>query len=287
MNPTQGGAHLTLRIGMISARVALFMAYKEDRVAFSSVDPDGQPVRSPRLPSSMCEMDSKGKTVVKVRSGKPLATSDIRKGYALDGQQVVLDPDEVSALLPEKSSIIKINAIVPKDSIDVDLYDTTYYIGLDSDADEDDAAFDYHAVSRMIGDNIAVGDMVLRQKHRALVVYNHGNALRLTMLRSMDSINPAPFIPPVEIDDIHDMSSEDLIASWASSLDREYDPASFVDEYKVAIMELIQCKASGGTPKKVSVVDRKPQRNKNELLAALKRNNPSADTPKSKSKEQV
>jgi DNA end-binding protein Ku len=237
---------------------------------------------------SMIELDSKGKSVVKVRSGSPLTTDEIRKGFRLGDQIVVLERDEVDALMPEKSSVIKVTAIVPAQQVNLDLYNVTYFVGLDAAADETDAATDYHAVSRMIGDKVAIGDIVLRQKHRMVAIYNDGDVVRLTTLRSVAALNPPPFVPPVEFSEIDGMTPDDLIEAWAPGIGDEFDPTSFVNEYKDAVLELVHCKASGKTPTtKVAAVD-KPKQSKSELLAALKRNNPGADKKgKSRSKEEV
>src|SRR5690606_40876264 len=65
---------------------------------------------------------------VNENTGKKVEWADIVKGYMYDDQYVVLTDEDFEKASPEKSKVIGINEFVQVEKIDIDYYDTPYYV---------------------------------------------------------------------------------------------------------------------------------------------------------------
>jgi len=264
MAPTPGGSHLLLSVGVIDAQISLHnvASDKEDNVSFCNVAPDNLPAKQPSIDSAGNIVDSK----------------DLRKGYKMsDGSIVIVEKDEIAALMPEKTSVIKVKDIVDITEVNPLRFNTTYHVGLDAKADDENhAAERYRVISKMIGDRIAIGELVLRSKHMEVAIWNvPGGGLMLSTLRSMMAVNSAPYVPAAEgdlIDAIASTDSAELVAMWAPNVGDAYDPTEFKNEFRDAVLQLIASK-TGNAP--ASAVKKSRAATKNDdLLAMLKANSP-------------
>lgn len=268
MRPTPGASNLTLSIGIVDAPIALYPTIndREDKVTFCEIGPDNQRTKRPTVAGSSVVFDAKGEKVVRVKDCDALQTSDIRKGFVLaDDNIVVLEQDEISALLPEKSTAVNIHTVTTWDDINPLLINVTYYVGIATKADEDHASNRYHLIREMIDNNVAIGDFVLRGKHQAVIVYKRGDLLMLSTLHSINALNPEP--------EVAGEADADLVAAAANLVDSmrgSYDPHAFKNEFKDAVMALVHAKASGETIQ-VSLPNKtKAEVSKETLLANLK-----------------
>ena len=281
MPPTPGASNLTLSIGIVDAPISLYSTVndREDRVAFCEIGPDNQRAKRPTVAGSSVILDSKGEKVIHVKDCDTLQTDDIRKGFVLAPDNIViLEQDEINALLPEKSTAVNIHTVTTWENIDPLLLNSTYYVGIATKADEEHASNRYHLIREMIGDSVAVGDFVLRNKHQAVIVYNRANTMMLSTLHSVGAINPAPVV-----DGEADPDLVEAAANLIDSMRGHYDAASFKNEYKDAVMALVHAKSSGQvvavTPSKT-----KAEVSKEALLANLKAVQAPKTAPKAKKK---
>jgi DNA end-binding protein Ku len=279
MRPTPGASNLTLSIGIVDAPISLYSTVndREDKVTFCEIGPDGQRTKRPTVAGSSIVLDSKGEKVVAIKECDALQSSDIRKGFFLSEDEiVVLDQEEINALLPEKSSAVNITNIVAMNEIDPLMLNATYYVGVATKADEEHATGRYHLVSAMLGDSVGVGDIVLRNKHQAVAVYNRDGRLMLSTLHTANAINPAPVIEGEADADLVEAAS-----ALVDSLRGTFDPFAFKNEFKDAVLDLVHAKASGqvpvAAPKKA-----KAEASKEALLANLKAVQPSKPSAKKK-----
>lgn len=268
MAPTPGASNLTLSIGIVDAPISLHSTVndREDKVTFCEIGPDGQRTKRPTVAGSSVVLDSKGEKIVSINECSPLQTSDIRKGFILSKDEiVVLDQEEINALLPEKSSAVNITSIVSLDEIDPLLFNVTYYVGVATKADEDHATGRYHLVSAMLGDSVGIGDFVLRNKHQAVAVYNRNGRLMLSTLHGVNAINPAPVVEGEPDADLVEAAS-----ALVDSLRGNFDPFAFKNEYKSAVLDLVHAKSSGQVATTVVPKKAKAEASKEALLANLK-----------------
>ena len=175
-----------------------------------------------------------------------MAYEDIVKGYELTKERyVVITPDELEALDPEKSRTIDIEDFVDLADIDPVYYDHPYYLVPDKGA-----AKAYGLLLRAMRESgkVAIARVVLRSKEQLVAIRPApGDVLMMETMIFADEV-----VPPDEIDDLP--VDEDLKASerelkmaqqLIDSLSSDFEPDKYRDEYREKVLELIERKAAG------------------------------------------
>lgn len=193
---------------------------------------------------------------------------DIVKGYELTKDRyVVITPDELEALDPEKSRTIDIEDFVDLADIDPVYYDHPYYLVPDKGAAKAYGLL-LHAMEE--ADKVAIARVVLRSKEQLVAIRPaFGRALMMETMVFADEV-----IAPDAIDDLP--ASEDLKISdrelamaqqLIDSLSSGFEPEKYRDEYREKVLELIERKAAG---EEIAVQPEAPQPKKvPDLMAAL------------------
>jgi DNA end-binding protein Ku len=283
MRPTPGASNLVLSVGIVDAPIALYSIVDEkvDEVKFKNVGPDGNFPKRVDIPLSAAVLDAKGEKVTHIKECDPIRYDQMQKGFEISKEEIViLEQDEINALLPEKCSSITITSIVPVEQINPLRFNATYYVGIATKTgDEELAANRHQLVSAMIGDGwAAIGELVLRNKHQQVMVYNRNGNLMLTTLCSVAAVNPAPVVEGEANLDLLEAT-----AGLVESMRGTYDPFAFRNEYKDAVLELVRAKVNG-QPMPTVTKKSKAAVSDDILLANLKAVSPSKPKPKTKSK---
>lgn len=285
MRPTPGASNLVLSVGIVDAPIALYSTVNEkvDEVSFKNVAPDGNFPKRVDVPASAVVLDAKGEKVTHVKECDPIRSDQMRKGFVIsDGEIVILEQDEINALLPEKCSSITINSIVPVDEINPLMFNVTYYVGIATKTgDEELAANRHQLVSAMLGNWAGIGEFVLRGKHQEVAVYNRNGHLMLTTLHSVAAVNPAPVVEGEANPDLLEAA-----VGLVESLRGTYDPFAFKNEYKDAVLDLVRAKANG-QPTPTVVKKSKAEMSDDLLLNNLKTQPSKSKTTAAKKKTEV
>ncbi|HTE59233.1 MAG TPA: Ku protein [Solirubrobacteraceae bacterium] len=201
-------------------------------------------------------------------SGDEVAYEDIVKGYELaKDHYVVITPDELDALDPEKSRTIDIEDFVDLADIDPVYYDHPYYLVPDKGATK---AYGLLLAAMEESGKVAVARVVLRTKeHLVAIRPAPGNVLTMETMLFADEV-----IAPEELDDLPE--AKDLKASereltmarqLIDSLSSDFEPEKYRDEYREKVLELIERKAAG---EEIAVQPEAPEPKKvPDLMAAL------------------
>jgi len=99
--------------------------------------------------------------IVRKDTGKDVERDDIRKAYSLDNQTaVVLQPEDLEALVPPESRDIQITRFVAPEVLGDQWYDRPYYLG------PDDNVENYFALAQALDDAklIGIARWVMRKK---------------------------------------------------------------------------------------------------------------------------
>jgi DNA end-binding protein Ku len=201
-------------------------------------------------------------------TGDEVAYDDIVKGYELTKERyVVITPEELEALDPEKSRTIDIEDFVDLAEIDPVYYDHPYYLIPDKGATK---AYGLLLGAMKESGKVAIARVVLRSKEQLVAIRPApGDVLMMETMIFADEV-----ISPEDIDDLPE--AKELKASerelqmaqqLIDSLSADFEPEKYHDEYREKVLELIERKAAG---EEIAVQPEAPKPTKvPDLMAAL------------------
>ncbi|MGO7015715.1 non-homologous end joining protein Ku [Rhizobium leguminosarum] len=201
------------------------------------------------------------------------------KGFEIEnGQYIIIDPEEVSAAIPESNKTLEIEAFIPCSDVDDVYFDKPYYLTPDKMGGDAFAALRDAMKKSMVA---AIARTVLFRRMRTVLIRPHGKGLIASTLNYDYEVRSSEKafeeMPKLKIQG----EMLDLAKHIISTKKGEFDPATFDDRYEAALADLVKAKLEGKSlpkPKKVQVS--KP----NDLLAALRESagmmKAAADKPK-------
>lgn len=220
----------SIGFGLLNVPVKLYSATSSHRISFRELrESDGSRIRHKRV----AEAD-----------GKEVPHEKIVKGYELGGDRyLVISQDELEALEPEKTREIRVEDFVKIEEIDPVYFDRPYFLAPDKGAER---AYALLVKAMQESSMVAIARFVLRNKESLAAIRPIGPALSITTMRFADEV-----VSPEEIADVlpddgkvekRELEmAEQLIASLAT----EFKPESYEDEYREALLDLIERKAKG------------------------------------------
>jgi DNA end-binding protein Ku len=201
-------------------------------------------------------------------TGEEVNYEDIVKGYELTKERyVIITPEELESLDPEKSRTLDIEDFVDLVDIDPVYYDHPYYLVPDKGATK---AYGLLLGAMEESGKVAIARVVLRSKEQLVAIRPApGGVLMMETMIFADEV-----IAPGDLDDLP--SAKDLKASdrelkmaqqLIDSLSADFEPEKYHDEYREKVLELIERKAAG---EEIAVQPEAPEPKKvPDLMAAL------------------
>jgi DNA end-binding protein Ku len=221
-----------ISFGLVNVPVKLYSSVSRKTVRFHQLNSKtGTRIAQKRVDSS---------------TGDEVAYEDIVKGYELTKERyVVITPEELEALDPEKSRTIDIEDFVDLADIDPVYYDHPYYLVPDKGAAKAYGLL-LHAMEE--ADKVAIARVVLRSKEQLVAIRPaFGRALMMETMVFADEV-----ISPEAIEDLpaeQDLKISDRELKMAQqlidSLSSDFEPEKYRDEYREKVLELVERKASG------------------------------------------
>jgi DNA end-binding protein Ku len=194
-----------------------------------------------------------GKTGVRVaqkrvdpQSDEEVPYENIVKGYELaPDRYVVIKPEELDALQPEKTRTIDIEDFVELEQIDPIFYDHPYYL-----APGPGGAKPYKLLMDAMKESgkVAIARVVIRNKEALVAIRPvQGNVLEMATMLFADEI-----LPPERLEELQEVSSAktnkrelDIAKQLVASLAADFKADKYRDTYREAVLELIERKAHG------------------------------------------
>jgi len=174
--------------------------------------------------------------------GEVVDSHGARTGYATDtGEIVLLEPKERTALAPKPSRDIRVLHCAPRTVLPMAAFARPYWLGPDGKGETIER---YFALADALGDRLAICEWVLRGKHHHGALTARDGYLMLVELHSADEWSDvdALELPSAGQFDARELAlAEQLI----HGLEAAFDHASFHDEYRERVHELIELKARG------------------------------------------
>ncbi|WP_148863521.1 non-homologous end joining protein Ku [Marinobacter fonticola] len=244
----------TVRFKDIAVPVKLYSAVSDRNIHFRLLHgKDHQPVRQ---------------AMVNAESGDVVERDSMLRAYRTDeGDEVLLNPDELDELQPEASRDIEIVRFYPPKVIDHRWYDRPYYLGPDGD-DEAYAALG-EALSK--ADREGLARWVMRKKEYVGALQLYEGYPMLMTLRYADRVISADQLKAPEGKTL-DGRELDMAKELIGMLDASFEPDDYHDEYRERVLEMIERKRKGGKVKKPPARKKEPSEDLSSALeASLKR----------------
>ena len=220
-----------LKVADVSCPVSLFTAAStSDRIAFHTLNRE----TGHRLKRQFVDQET----------GKPVPSDDQVKGYETgSGDYVVLEPDEITAAIPDSDKTLSIEAFVSCGDIDDLFFDRPYYLAPSTPvASESFAVLREGMRARKVA---AVARTVLFRRVRSVLVRVHGEGLIATTLNfDYEVRSPKEAfgdIPAVKID----AEMLELARHIIKTKTGTFDPSHFDDRYEDALAEVVRAKLEG------------------------------------------
>ena len=235
-----------VKIGTLEVPVKLYSAVQDRSVHFRLLHKaDKQPVKQ---------------QLVSAESGEAVEYSTVRKAYPLTrGRMVVLESEDLETLQPQESRDIEILRFVDPDEIDHRWYERAYYLG----PDQSSKAYFAAAAALEKKKKEGVARWVMRGKDYVGALRVEDGYLMLITLRHAEEIIAADALTPPGGRALEKREIE-MAAQLLDALHGEFDPSQFRDEYRARVMDLVETKAKGKTPK---VAAFRPKKQKEDELA--------------------
>jgi DNA end-binding protein Ku len=196
------------------------------------------------------QLDSKTGTRISQRrvnpqTGEEVAYEDLVKGYELTRDRyVIVKPEELEALSPEKSRTIDIEVFVELSEIVPVYYHHPYWLVPDKGAAK---AYALLLQAMREAGKVAIARVVLRNKEHLVALRPAGDALMMETMVFHDEVVPADALE--EVAAAADASANDREIAMAKqlidSLTTEFEPERYRDSHREKVLELIERKAQG------------------------------------------
>jgi DNA end-binding protein Ku len=242
-----------ISFGLVNIPVKLYSAVSRKTVRFHQLDSeDNQRIQQKR---------------VNPRTGEEVPYENLVKGYELaPDRYVVITPEELESLEPQKTRTIDIEDFVELSEIDPIYYDHPYYLVPDKGA-----AKAYKLLLEAMKDagKVAVARVVIRSKENLVAIRPLDGVLTMETMLFSDEVIPSDGIEDIPADGEAKTSARELemAKQLIDSLTAEFEPDKYRDEYRDRVLEMIERKAEGEEIV-IETPEEEPQRVP-DLMAAL------------------
>src|SRR5919204_1619212 len=220
-----------ISFGLVNVPVKLYSAVSRKTVRFNQLNAEtGHRIAQKR---------------VDPQTGEEVPYEQIVKGYELTRDRyVVITPEELEALDPEKSRTIDIEDFVDLEEIDPIYYDHPYYLVPDKGAEK---AYGLLMNAMRESEKVAIARVVLRSKEQLVAIRPAGDLLMMETMIFADEVVPHDELE--ELPDAKQLKASDrelrMAQQLIDSLSSEFEPEKYHDEYREKVLELIERKAAG------------------------------------------
>jgi DNA end-binding protein Ku len=219
----------TVTVGLMSVPVKLFTATDNKTVRFREVHlEDGAKIEHRRFCS---------------KEDREVPFDEVVKGHEVaPDEYVVLEKEEIAAAAGDGAHRIDVEHFVPEGDIDPIFYDRTYHVGAGKDGE--DALRLLHDALDKTG-RAAIGRFTFHDREYLTALRARDGLLVLHTLRFADELVPPSDIDVPEPSREPSKSEIEMAGRLVESLHERFRPERYKDEYRAAVLALIERKAAG------------------------------------------
>jgi DNA end-binding protein Ku len=219
-----------LSFGLVNIPVKLFSAVSRKTVRFHQLDrEDNQRIQQRR---------------VNPRTGEEVPYENLVKGYEVGPDRyVVVSPEELEALEPDKTRTIDIEDFVELSQIDPVYFDHPYYLLPDKGAAK---AYRLLVDAMQESGRVAIARIVLRSKEHLVAIRPRDGVLTMETMLFSDEV-----VSPDDLDELPEAKGKttkrelEMARQLIDSLAGDFEPEKYRDEYRERVLDLIERKAEG------------------------------------------
>jgi len=238
-----------ITFGMISIPVKLYGATESKDLAFNTLH---KSCRSRLKQKRWCPVDD-----------REVFQDEIVRAYEYTKDQYIeVSDDDLESLPVPSKHTIELTSFVKAAEIDPVYFERTYYLEADQIGAKPYALLMRALKTKQVA---AVAKVALRNRESLCVLRAGDNALMLETLYYPDEIRTADL--PAEPEVLVSPQELTMALTLVEMLEEPFDPKKYHDEYRVALMEMIEAKATG---QEVVATPEAPLPKTVDLMAALK-----------------
>ncbi len=221
-----------ISFGLVTIPVDLYSATRTDQLRFRQLDRrDNSPIREKR---------------VNEETGAEVAWEDIVKGFEVDdGAFVVLDPEDFEKANVKATETIDIVQAVPVGDIPPEYFEKPLYI-----VPAKQGVKPYHILRETLRrtGRVAVATFVMRGRQHLAALVAGDEVITLELLRFAHEIKAVGELETGERLEAPELKEKELelAEQLVATLDDEWEPEQFRDDYRDDLMALIEEKAKTG-----------------------------------------
>lgn len=199
---------------------------------------------------------------------KEVQSEDIVKAYEYTKNKfVVLDEEELEKLKKEQEDkAVEIIDFVKLEEIDPIYFERSYFMAPDANGGK---AYALLRKALQESGKIGVAKIMIRSKEQLAVVRVYKEALLMEIIHFPDEVRHVQDVPNLPKEDSVVKKELDTALMLVEQLTTVFDPEKYTDEYRTALMELIEEKKANNNG--ISPTERQPisPSNASDLMAAL------------------
>jgi DNA end-binding protein Ku len=239
-----------ISFGLVTIPVSVYPVTEEKTLRFNQLhDQDGGRIRYKRV----CEKD-----------GEEVTFEHIVKGYEVEKDRyVVLTDEDFDAVPVESSRAIDIQQFVDIDEIDPVMFKKSYYLVPDETGAK---AYSLLREAMSQDNRVGIAKVSFRDKEHLAALRFKEDAFVLETMYWPDEIREADF-GDVEVRSEVREQELAMARQLIESLTAEWNPEVFTDEYRQALLRIVEAKVNG---EEIEVVEPEPTARVVDLMEALK-----------------
>ncbi len=239
-----------ISFGLVSIPVRVYTATEEKTLRFNQLhEKDHGRIKYKRV----CSKD-----------GEEVPFDEIVKGYEYEKDRyVILDDEDLEAVPVESTRTIDIAQFVDRSEIDPIYYKKTYYLGPEEAGVK---AYQLLRDSLREGDRVGIAKVSFRDKEHLAAVRLMEDVLVLDTMFWPDELREAD-LPGLEKEAKVSDRELQMAQSLIENLSESFDPGAYRDEYREALLEIVEKKVAG---EEIEVIEAPEPSKVVDLMEALK-----------------
>jgi DNA end-binding protein Ku len=200
------------------------------------------------------------------------------------GKYVILEDEDLEKLKKDnEEKAVEIMDFVKMEEIDPIYYDRSYYM---SPSEGGGKAYSLLRKALQESEKVGLAKIMIRSKEQLAILRVYENSLVMETIHFPDEVRSAADVPNVPADDKVTEKELETAIMLIDQLTTTFNPEKYTDDYRTALLELIEAKRTGQeivTPK-----EKEQKSNVTDLMAALQASidktkpNKEAEAPKKK-----
>jgi DNA end-binding protein Ku len=236
-----------ISFGLVTIPVRLFPATSPKDPRFRQIDrQSGRRVRyrrfveeeAPEASGSPSEPESAPPRAVPRLADREVPYTDIVKGYEVEeGRHVILEPEEVEELQPQRSRTIDIEHFVALDPIDPVYFEKSYHL-----APRDEGAARPYGLLRVAMEEagrVAIGRFVLRTREHLVAIRPTQGVLGLETLFFADEVRAPGSGWLLAASEEGSPAEVAMARKLIEIMAAEWDPSVYRDSYRERVLDLV------------------------------------------------